>query len=437
MSVTNRLVPLCALVALSLGCSWARFDDVTDNPPVERLKAPSSTSSLGLSLAAHTGAMGSSLVAAASDRIVLYDLGSGTTPSTTATASQSCVGDNSCVLARGLASLKSPALTNDIGCVAYGMGMLTESSGTVSGKLWLFCDGAERRSLDLPASMQTWLSNRALTNETALYLGAPHSISALVAAAPEASLAWFYPSSSPFAFELPSLPDGKKPGRAVAVIPHDTGYAVLVSSMTTDELWLYAVDSTPSATLTGCIQGPAQFGRLLSTGNFDGDGIDDLLVADGTTVYAIAGSSLVTFSASSITECTSVASLQLLATASCANLKDVIGCNSQPFASAITSANLDGTGTDELVIGVAEAVVRGESAAGAVLAYTLENGTFVVKEGLFVSSAAGGDRLGTSVAAVPAGNLERIAAGAPGDNSVMEFFCNSLVPAESKAARCP
>jgi len=92
-----------ALVAgalIVLGCTWTRFDDVTDNPPVERFETPSSTSNLGLSIATYSGAIGTELVASANDRIALYDLGTGTNPSTTATSSQSCAGDNSCILAR-------------------------------------------------------------------------------------------------------------------------------------------------------------------------------------------------------------------------------------------------------------------------------------------------------------------------------------------------
>jgi hypothetical protein len=254
---------------------------------------------------------------------------------------------------------------------------------------------------------------------------------------PDASLAWFYSGLSATAIELPSLPDNKKVGRALAVMPHDSSYTIAASSMTTDEVWLFEVDSTGVVALTGCITGPSQFGRLLASGKFSVETMESLLIADATTVYAIQGPSLILPPPNGTPSCIDIASAQLIAKAGCASFNDVNGCGGQPFASAITAANLDGTGLDELVIGVGEAVVRGESAAGAVLAYSLDNGSFRVTDSLFVSSATSGDRLGMSVTAVPAGNVDRIAAGAPGDNSVMEFFCNSLVPAASKAARCP
>jgi len=434
-----RFVGPAAVALLSCGCTWSRFDKVTDNPPVERFEAPTSTSSMGISIASYLGASGTSLVAAASDKVVLYDLGTGEAPSLTAISSQSCAGDNSCVLARGLASIKSQALTDNEGCVAYAMGTITESSGVPSGKLWLYCDGSKRRSLDLPPTIQNWLPNRNLTNDLSLHVATPHGMDApaLVAALPDASVAWFYGGSNAVPVELPMLPDGKKVGRALAVIPHGTRYTVAASSMTTDEVWLYEIDASAAASLTGCIQGPSQFGRLLATGRFDSDDTDDLLIADGTTVYSIAGTSLVSLVPSGTFSCTDLSSMQLIAKASCASVKDLNGCGAQPFASAIVAANLDGTGVEALVIGVQEATVRGESSAGAILVYKLNSGAFEVTDGLFVSSATSGDRLGTSVAAVPTGNVDRIAAGVPGDNSVMEFFCNSLVPAGSKAARCP
>jgi len=209
------------------------------------------------------------------------------------------------------------------------------------------------------------------------------------------------------------------------------------SSNPADTVWFYQIDSGTVPVLTSCIQGPSQFGRLLATGKFDADDIDDLLVADTTTVYLIAGSSLVAQTSNGTPTCTSIDSAQVIAKVGCSELTDLNGCAGQPFAAAIAAANLDGTGPDELVIGDPNSVVRGENAAGAVFIYQLQGGTFSVKGGLYVSSATAGDRLGTSLVAAPVGKVETVMAGSPGDNSVMAFYCNSLLPAESKSARCP
>jgi hypothetical protein len=260
---------------------------------------------------------------------------------------------------------------------------------------------------------------------------------ALVAASPDASLAWFYPGSTATAIELPALPDGKYVGRALAVIPHDSSYTIAASSQTTNEVYLFEVDATGTPSLTGCLAGPEQFGRLLSSGMFNvGLSVTSLLVADAKTIYAIDISSSALPAANATPTCVDVAATNAVI-ASCASVGNVNGCGTQPFAASIAAANLDGLDIDELVVGVPDANVRGESSAGAVFVYARDGNEFKVTDGLFVSSATSGDRLGTSVAAAPAAGIDRIVAGAPGDNSVMEFFCNSRVPADAKAARCP
>lgn len=434
-------IRFCLVIGSSVfsSCTWTRFDDVTDNPPVERFETPNSISSLGLSVAAYSTTGGGKLVAAGSNQIVLYDLGAGSNPTRTAASTQSCAGDNGCVLARNLAALRSDALTGNLGCVAYGMGTVTESSGSASGKLWLYCEDATRRSLDLPLGMQNWLATNSLTSESKLLLATPRHMGtpALAAASPDASLAWFYTGSNAAPIELPALPDGKKVARAIAVIPNDTTgstYMIAASSQTTNEVFVFDVDATRTATVAGCLTGPDQFGRLLGTGDFGIVSRAALLVADATTIYAIDGSSLVQALANGASPCTDVSSTTFVK-ATCATDANVDGCSARPFPASMTAASLD-LG-EELIVGVPEATVRGESAAGAVFIYSLAGGTFEAVESLFVSSATSGDRLGTSVAAAPGSGLDRIVAGAPGDNSVMEFFCNSLVPASAKSSRCP
>ena len=144
--------------------------------------------------------------------------------------------------------------------------------------------------------------------------------------------------------------------------------------------------------------------QLLATGNFDGDNIDDLVVADATTVYIIAGSSLATLQPDDTLTCVSIDSVNILAKVGCSNFTNLDGCAGQVFASAIMGANLDGTGPDELVVGVPDTIVGGESAAGAVFIYafpTLPDGSLPVKDVLYVSSASAGDRLGSSLATAP------------------------------------
>ena len=437
-----------AVVCAALGCTWTRFDDVTDNPPVERLEAPNGTSSLGMSMAIYPSGTGTKLAVAASDRLVFYDLGTGTAPSQTATNSQSCVGDNSCILSRHLVGLGAESMTGNLGCVAYGLGIPKDSGGNplldTNGKprveLWLYCEDSKRSSLPLPPSLTDWFPVHPVSAQTVVeFATTRHSgTQPLVAAMPDANELWFYSGTDATPVELPPLPNSQSAGQALAIVSYGTGYVVAASSSNpADTVWFYQIESGTAPVLTGCISGPSQLGRLLATGKFDADDIDDLLVADATTVYLIAGSSLVVSSPGSVPACTSLDSARVIAKVTCSALTDLDGCVGQPFAAAVAAANLDGTAPDELVIGDPNTVVRGENAAGAVFIYQLQGGAFNVKGGLYVSSATAGDRLGTSLAAAPVGKVEGVMAGSPGDNSVMAFYCNSLLPADSKSARCP
>src|SRR5512142_1853424 len=121
---TGRLMLGSAAACAVLGCTWTRFDDVTDNPPVERLEVPGSTSNAGQSLATFRTAAGSvTLVVSSTDTLLIYDLGSGVEPSRSAITERSCPGDASCVLAQQLTGLVASPMTGNSGCVAYGIGM--------------------------------------------------------------------------------------------------------------------------------------------------------------------------------------------------------------------------------------------------------------------------------------------------------------------------
>jgi hypothetical protein len=385
-------------------------------------------------------ATGTTLAVAGTDHLVTYDLGTSTDPSRAATSSQSCTGDSSCIFARHLAGLKDQPSFSPKGCVAYGLGT---APGQALGKLWLYCEGGQRHSLDLSKTPTDWLAAGVINAQTVVEVATTRqkkdsTIQPLVASLPDAAAIWFYDGTSMTPIELPSLPDNQVAGRALAIIPYNSGFVIAASSVSTpNEVWLYRIDVNASVTLIDRIQGPPEFGRLLATGQFDADAIDDLIVADATEVHIIAGSSFVALPGNIAPPIATFDKSTAIANVSCSTLTDLNGCNGQVFASAVAAANLDGSGSDELVVGAADTVVRGENAAGAVFVYAQENGNLVAKDGLYVSSASAGDRLGSSLAIAPVASVDAIVAGAPGANSVMAFYCNSLMPAASKSARCP
>ena len=264
--MTNRGVVAGCVVSLAWvvqGCTWARFDDVTDNPPVERFETPDGITSLGLSLATYPTATGTTLAVAAVDNIVMYDLGTGSDPSRTASSTQSCAGDSTCILARNLTGLGSQPLFGSLGCVAYGLGTISTGSGQPLGEVWLHCEDSEEHPLLLPQSLTDWFVGHVINSQTIIETATTrHSgVQPLVAAMPDAAQIWFYDGTDSNPIELPSLPNNQSAGRALAVMVSDSGSVVAASSVSTDDtVWLFQMQANAQAALIGCVQGQSQFG---------------------------------------------------------------------------------------------------------------------------------------------------------------------------------
>jgi hypothetical protein len=435
----NRLLKFrgAVIACTVLGCTWTRFDDVTDRPPVERFDIPNATNA-GQSLATTHAANGNVFLAAsANDKVLLYDLGSGVDPNRAAVAEQPCAGDASCLQTQQLAGLGALAITDNLGCVAYGVG--TPETGATGASVLLICEDLKLHSLPAPDAFATWLAGHAVSASTRVNMATSRrgNPQALVVSVPEAALAWFYDGVDSAPIELPALPDGDVTGQSLAVIADGSGYWVAASSEVPEQtIWLYRVDADRTASLAGCVEGPVQFGRLLATGSFDGDALDDLAVADEKSVVVVKGSSLTSMAGNSGSVCVPLASLEQLGHAECTQLPDLDGCAGAPYAMSLASGNLDATGPDELIIGAPNTSVRGEGSAGAAFIYAAGSDALRVVQGLYISTASAGDWLGKSVAVAQLGGIDTVLAGAPGDNTVMAFFCNSLMPAGSKSSRC-
>lgn len=415
-------------------CTWARFDDISDNPPVERFDAPSDAASLGQAVVTFDGPHGAQLIAAAQSNVVLYALGNGVDPTRTAITNQRCLGDASCHMAQQLAGLNATSWTSEAGCAAYGIGWNADVATPV---VWLLCDDALRRSLSVPDEFASWMTdNGGNSNIPILFATSPEAQQPLAVAVPDASATWYYANATAAPILLPALPNGEAIGRSLAVLPTDFGHLVLGGSASAeDTLWVYRMATSEAPALAGCVTGAAKFGRLLAIGNFDGDSIADVAIADAQGVSLISGSSLTTLAGGS-GSCAAADSLPQLGRLGCAQTRGVDGCAGTTFATSLAAANLDATGPDELIIGAPYASVGGESAAGAAVIYANGTGSWQATQGLYISSASAGDLLGTSLATHNLAGAERVIAGAPGANAVMAFYCNSLTPGQAKSTRC-
>jgi hypothetical protein len=434
-SVLNSATIACVVA----GCTWTRFDDITDNPPVERFDAPNGSSGAGQSLATFPNSAGVTLAVTSQNSLVLYDLGSGVEPSRDALTTQNCAGDSSCVLTQQLVGLSASPMTENMGCVAYGLGTSDPGTATAAGNALLICENLKLRTLAVPSSFSAWLMTHEISSKTVVSMATTRRSSPqpLALSVPDARAVWFYDGVSPDPIELPALPDGNVAARSLAVLRDDAGYLVMAGSVTPDQLvWLYRVAADRTASLAGCVAGPAQFGRLLATGNFDGDALDDLAAADEQSVVVLKGSILTALAQIPGDSCAQLDSLERIGQAQCTQLPDLNGCAGTPYAMSLASGNLDATGPDELVLGAPNTSVRGEGAAGAAFIYAASSDALRIVQGLYVSTASGGNWLGKSVAIAQLGGIDTVMAGAPGDNAVMTFYCNSLMPAESRSARC-
>lgn len=421
-------------VLVVCSCTWTRFDDISDNPPVERFDAPSEAANLGQNVVTFDGPQGAHLVAEAHNNVVLYALGTGVDPARSAATNERCTGDASCHMAQQLAGLSAASWTGEAGCAAYGIGWNADVAAPV---VWLLCDDALRRSLPVPDEFAAWMTeNGGNSNIPSLFATSRETPQPLAVAVPDAGATWYYANATAAPTLLPALPNGEAIGRSLAVLPSDFGHWVLGGSTSAeDTLWVYRMATSEAPALAGCVTGGAKFGRLLATGNFDGDSVADVAIADAQGVSLISGSSLTTLT-SGAGSCVAADSLPLLGRISCARTAGVDGCAGTTFATSMAAANLDATGPDELVIGAPYASVGGEAAAGAAVVYANSAGSWRAAQGLYVSSASAGDLLGTSLATHNLAGAERIIAGAPGANAVMVFYCNSLTPGQAKSARC-
>ena len=178
--------------------------------------------------------------------------------------------------------------------------------------------------------------------------------------------------------------------------------------------------SATSAGVVGTTNASDRFGAAVTTGDFSGDGFDDLAVgAPGDAAGAVANAGSVTILRGSAAGITGTGSVQI--TQNSGSVPDTAEA-ADGFGSALAAANLGGTGVDDLAIGV-----PGEnSGAGAVnvlsgsaTGLSTTSGALV----FFQADAAGatetGDGFGSSLAA---GNLGKtatadLAIGAPGEDT--------------------
>src|SRR5690606_22892398 len=127
-------------------------------------------------------------------------------------------------------------------------------------------------------------------------------------------------------------------------------------------------------TRVGCLGTRQDFGRTMTAGDVDGDGIDELLVADDEYVTAFSAGALAAL-VEQQGDAGSLAGLPasaVVASVSCASGGKTSGCSRAAFGAAIAVADLDGDADGEIVVGAPGMALAGVGQAGAVLIFDAE-----------------------------------------------------------------
>jgi hypothetical protein len=445
-----QLVGLGVLLSTS-ACSWSRFDDVSDNPPVVQLKKPDTMKTgFGVSLATATVPGDSTRVLVAGtpgeNPAAAFDLGLATNPQVDAKDTGFCNSDEPCWVGGQVAGLAKA----DVGGTEFGQYCFVVGAGKAEGfteyGLYGRCSGGTEYTLDVPASvLKRVIKDELIDQEEAaqatIRLAADKDeAAALIAGAKEQGLGWYYRplSSEPVELRSPGKADVSF-GASEAVLRFESGNEkgerlAIIGAPDAGHVWIFSGDGEGRP--LGCLGGISGFGRALATGHVDKDDIDDLVIADDTSVTVISGAALRGLTPNDDITC-SMAVLPegaIIASFGCGSGGAVTGCPGR-FGESLDVGDIDGDGDGEVLVGASGVTVRGTKNAGAVLVYDAEGDSpEELSDILYVGSREDGDRLGSTVVAAPIEGRDVVVAGIPGSGRTAVFYCSKLV--EDGGGRC-
>ena len=335
-------------------------------------------------------------------------------------------------------------------CFAVGYGKSTDDPTVVGGPLAFCPDGRVFTMGDLPKDTSPILT-KAFADRDEPTMRAIHVSFATIApkaAGPNAPLL-FGDEADNAAYFYPEITAASKPvlvGRplkanhfgASVAMGTAAGMFFAVGAPSDGHVYVYEPDpdKTKPAVHFGCAgDGVAPSGDVIATGDVDGRGADDLLVAQGSgasrVVQVYLGEDR---PKTALTDDCSASWAPSSMVLRCEETGGASGCATADFARSIAVGDLDGDGAAEVAVGAPGASAEGQGGSGVVFLYTPSKSN-AVADVRYLGKPEGGAAFGATVTIGRVGTQDTLAAAAAGKGAAYVLWCTNL-PGAPTGPRC-